>query len=244
MFHTCPHFKGQRNHSGPRKVSCAYAHKLLTCSHSTPSCCPGLYHALKSTLEPGRETTMLCKQACYCGPAAIHSRQTANTHTPLWTVWLKLRGIWFHKLSRTCKSARINNVGGMQSSQVWSLSLQNAQKITFFQERLGTDYCKCRTHKIKCLASELWLHPSTNSFQDVQWGRGFKIADRRAASSSRALRWDVWLWPFVIQWKLIYITGLTVPKQDYPEFTRSNQPPETKHLCFASERSFFKLIYL
>lgn len=31
-------------------------------------------------------------------------------------------------------------------------------------------------------------HPSTNSFQDVQWGRGFKIADRRAASSSRALR--------------------------------------------------------
>lgn len=125
-----------------------------------------------------------------------------------------------------------------------------------FQERLGTDYCvcKCRTHKIKCLASSLWLHPSTNSSQDVQWGRGFKIADRRAASSSRALRWDVWLWPFVIQWKRIYIILLityyllliyiTVPKQDYPKFTRSNQPPETKHLCFASERSFFKLIYL
>lgn len=58
-----------------------HMHKLLTCSHSTPSCCPGLYHALKSTLEPGRETATLCKQACYCGPAAIHSRQTANTHT-------------------------------------------------------------------------------------------------------------------------------------------------------------------
>lgn len=114
MFHTCPHFKGQRNHSGPHKASCASAHKLLTCSHSTPSCCPGLYHALKSTSEPGRETATVCKQACYCGPAAIHSRQTANTHTPLWTVWLKLRGIWFHKLSRACKSARINNVGALR----------------------------------------------------------------------------------------------------------------------------------
>lgn len=124
----------------------------------------------------------------------------------------------------------------------------HAQKITFFQERLGTDYCvcKCRMHKIKCLASKLWLHPSTNSFQvDVQWGRGFKIADRRTASSSRALRWDVWLWHFVIQWKLICIRGLTVPKQDYPKFTSKIKPTswnQTSLLCFWKELFQTKII--
>ncbi len=44
----------------------------LTSSHVIPPpSYPRLKHALKSTLEPDRETTSDCKQACYYGPAAI-----------------------------------------------------------------------------------------------------------------------------------------------------------------------------